>query len=104
MPDGSDHRVGVHTLPRPGQPVEGVKHLAKDVAQAAAVRAFLGVSLDPCAPARAKLAVEVLGHVFLRPTVIEHETRALEELAHRELDPTFLGKGSHSRCCLADGS
>jgi hypothetical protein len=62
--------------------VEGVEHLAKAVQQAAANGTFPGVSLDPCAPARAKLAVEVFGHVLRRPTVIEHETSALKERAH----------------------
>jgi hypothetical protein len=56
----------------------GVDHLAENEQQAAADGAFVGVSLDPCAPARAEFTVEILGHVLRRPTVIEHETRAIE--------------------------
>jgi hypothetical protein len=101
-PNRRDHRGGVHTLPRLGQPVERCEHLAEGVQQAAAFGAFLGVSLDPCAPARAELFVDVFGHVPARPTVIEHETRAVEQLAHGELDPTFLDIGSQQSLLLSD--
>ena len=69
---------------------------AQNGEQLTAFWTLLDMPLQPRAPARGKLSVEVIRHPAWRPPMIAAETHAMEELAHQCCDPVKARRGSYT--------